>query len=217
MSPKRAGRPQIKPSSYLSELALRFEAARRHAGRYDADVLIAGHRLRLRFAGEAMRDALLPAFPHIAADDGADPDMTIDVWDEETSGTRPPPIPWADDDVRELGQVRGFNEGSIRTVCDLRYGAITIVDLPSRHAIFQVPAASRVQWYERAAPLRPALHWLLDAAGTGLVHAGAVGRDGEGVLLAGRGGLGKSTLAAAAVLEGMECAGDDYVRHHARA
>ncbi len=44
-----------------------------------------------------------------------------------------------------------------------------------------------------------------------MTHAGAVGRDGRGVLLVGRGGSGKSTLALSCALAGMEIVADDYV------
>ncbi len=42
------------------------------------------------------------------------------------------------------------------------------------------------------------------------MHAGAVGRDDGGVLIAGRGGAGKSTTALACVDGGLLYAGDDY-------
>ena len=44
-----------------------------------------------------------------------------------------------------------------------------------------------------------------------LFHAGAVGVDGEGVLIAGPAGSGKSTLSLACALAGMSICGDDYV------
>jgi hypothetical protein len=44
-----------------------------------------------------------------------------------------------------------------------------------------------------------------------MVHAGAVGTALGGVLLAGRGGVGKSTTALSCLLSGLLYAGDDYV------
>src|SRR5205807_9852223 len=63
----------------------------------------------------------------------------------------------------------------------------------------------------RAVPLRPLLGWVLASPGRHLVHAGAVGSEGQGVLLAGSGGAGKSTTAVACVEAGMSYVGDDYV------
>lgn len=44
-----------------------------------------------------------------------------------------------------------------------------------------------------------------------LVHAATLGRDGQGVLLAGAGGAGKSGTTLAGVLNGLTSVGDDYV------
>jgi hypothetical protein len=174
--------------------------------------MVAGRPLTLRFAGAPMRDALAPPFGHLLHDRPARKDeLIIDVWDRETSGVEPPPFPWGPDGVLQMGEVDGFNEDGIRTVCDPGYGAITIVDQGAGRALFQVPAATRLPWYERAAPLRAALHHLLAPTGAMLVHAGAVGRDRGAALIVGPGGSGKSTLATAAALGGMGFCGEDYV------
>jgi hypothetical protein len=159
-----------------------------------------------------MREALAPAFAHLATPGSSNGDaITIDIWDGESSGVEPPPLPWQPSEIRDLGEVERFSDDPIRTVCDVNYGAFTVVDQARRKALFQVPAASRIPWYERAAPVRTALHHLLAPTGATLVHAGAAGLDGGAALIVGRGGSGKSTLATAAAMEGMGFTGDDYV------
>jgi hypothetical protein len=71
-------------------------------------------------------------------------------------------------------------------------------------------AAELPGWW-RATPLRVLLGWLLAGPGLHVVHAGAVGIDGRGLLLAGAGGAGKSTLAVTCLEAGMQYVGDDYV------
>jgi hypothetical protein len=44
-----------------------------------------------------------------------------------------------------------------------------------------------------------------------LTHAGTLGANGKGVLLAGAGGAGKSGTVAAGLLNGLDSVGDDYV------
>ena len=78
-------------------------------------------------------------------------------------------------------------------------------------AVFHLPDAAAIPASERAAPIREALQLLMAARGRLMTHAGAVGRDGRGVLLVGRGGSGKSTLALSCALAGMEIVADDYV------
>ncbi len=60
-------------------------------------------------------------------------------------------------------------------------------------------------------PLRRLLHAWARGFGADLVHAGAVGIDGAGVLVVGPGGTGKSTTVLAAMAAGLAAAGDDYV------
>lgn len=65
--------------------------------------------------------------------------------------------------------------------------------------------------WEPGAPLRAFLHWEYAARGMRLAHAGTLGIDGKGILLAGAGGSGKSGTVVAGLLSGLESVGDDYV------
>ena len=65
--------------------------------------------------------------------------------------------------------------------------------------------------WEPGAPLRAFLHWEYVAQGRRMTHAGSLGRDGRGVLLAGAGGAGKSGTVLAGLLGGLSSVGDDYV------
>ena len=72
-------------------------------------------------------------------------------------------------------------------------------------------------WWERAAPLRAeALFWALAGQGRHLVHAGALGDERGGVLVAGASGSGKTTVTLAALLHGLSYVADDYVLLHDR-
>jgi hypothetical protein len=65
--------------------------------------------------------------------------------------------------------------------------------------------------YVVGAPLRVIFHWWIGGHDRQLAHAGAVGTDRGGVLLAGAGGAGKSTATFACLRSGLRYAGDDYV------
>ncbi|MER9327786.1 serine kinase [Mesorhizobium sp. M0488] len=65
--------------------------------------------------------------------------------------------------------------------------------------------------WEPGAPLRAFLHWEYAARGMRLAHAGTLGIDGKGILLAGSGGAGKSGTVVAGLLNGLDSVGDDYV------
>ena len=169
--------------------------------------------LRLRFAGDAMHEAIGPAFSHLekwASEEPRD-ELTICVWDGRSTGVQIPSPPWGPEDVRELGQIRGFNDARFSTTHDVSYGAITFADRETSTAYFQVSDPATIPWYERAAPLRAALRALTTSPAAGLMHAGCIGAGGDGVVIAGPSGSGKSTLAAAALDAGLDLVGDDYV------
>lgn len=63
----------------------------------------------------------------------------------------------------------------------------------------------------RSRPVLPPIHAHLADNAWAPVHAGAVGRHGKMLLLAGPGGSGKSTAAIACAAAGWDYAGDDFV------
>lgn len=72
------------------------------------------------------------------------------------------------------------------------------------------PARGLPPW-DSGSPLRNFLHWHLAGPDRDLIHAGTLGIDGGGILLAGRGGSGKSGTVLAGVMHGLDTVGDDYV------
>lgn len=178
---------------------------------------LGGDRVALAFAGPAMADAILPALaPRVMV--GRDPEapgaapLTLEIWDSASSGVAMPASPWGPDafvqraEIAEAGDEPGmhvsYNAGS---------GVLSLLDLDAGRGMLWTRDAASLPYYERAAPLRTLLHWWFAARGLQLVHGAAVGTGGAAVLLGGRGGSGKSTTALAALFEGLEFLGDDYV------
>jgi len=65
--------------------------------------------------------------------------------------------------------------------------------------------------WDSGAPVRVPLHWALRQAKRRMVHAGSLGFDGHGVLIAGPGGAGKSGTTLAGLAGGLQTVGDDYL------
>ena len=193
-----------------------FQAASRGSGCVERDLVVAGRGVKLRFAGPALVEPISGALAHLESREAALPAATVLLWDSASTGVPLPPVPWRMSDLDDHGQsrgyrVRGWDEESIYTLHDQDYGAMTIFDGGSRTAIYATLDAREVPSYERAAPLRAALHWSLSEPGRHLVHAGAVGGAEGGVIVAGRSGSGKSTLTLSCVEAGLGYLGDDYV------
>jgi hypothetical protein len=199
--------------TYFARLEERFElAAEAVGGAVNHDLAMAGLRLRLRCAGEQVGSALLPPFEHLAASGDEPPELTVSLFDTASSGVDPPPPAWeplrAEPGTNPVARLRS---DSTSVLAAAGSGTLTAVRPAEGKAIFHLADARRVPSAERAAPLRDALQLLMAARRRWMTHAGAVGRDGSGVLLVGRGGSGKSTLALSCALAGMEIVADDYV------
>lgn len=214
-------------AAYFEQLRERFEAAADAVGGVTPttstsrswaasagalDLEMAGLSLRLRCAGARLRTMLLAPFEHLSSGFAGDPALTISLFDTASSGVEPPAPLW-----EPIAAVPGTNPVvrlRSQRACVLAAAgsrALTAAEPAAGAAVFHLPDAGAIPASERAAPIREALQLLMAARGRLMVHAGAVGRDGRGVLLVGRGGSGKSTLALSCALAGMEVVGDDYV------
>lgn len=65
--------------------------------------------------------------------------------------------------------------------------------------------------WENGSPLRNFINWATIESGGGLVHAGTLGTDVGGVLIAGKGGSGKSGTVIGGLVNQLNSVGDDYV------
>jgi hypothetical protein len=200
-------------NAYFEQLGEHFERATAAVGGAGIlDLEIGGLPLRLRYAGDPLRANLLAPFEHLAASFGGDPALTISAFDTASSGIESPPPLWepieADPGTNPIVRLRS-ERACVLAAAGSR--ALTAAEPAAGMAVFHLPDATAIPPSERAAPIREALQLLMAPRGRLMTHAGAVGRNGRGVLLVGRGGSGKSTLALSCALAGMEIVADDYV------
>lgn len=187
-------------------------------GLVEHDLLLAGRRVRLAFAGDTLVPDVVPAFRARVSGPAGRPDAVVHLFDTASTGVAPPRFPWRATDVVERGAVRGWDGAQVGVVfhgdlLDLEHDfrAVSLFGHADGVGCFWALDRARTPWWERAAPLRTLVHWAVRGPDRLMVHAAAVGADGAGVLLTGASGAGKSTTALAAVSAGLEYAGDDYV------
>ena len=214
-----ASATQGDADAYFRALQEAFLAAGEAAGGVvEHDLRIGPARVRLRFAGEALAPIMLPALEHLLTSEAGEPTLTLCVWDSGTTGTEVPAFPWQPRDLRQRGEVGGYNDERFRTVYhgdvmdpELGFNALSMLDGESRTGVFWVHGLDRLPWTESAEPLRPLLHWGLMDESCHLLHAGAIANDDGGVLLGGAGGSGKSTSALACIDAGFKFVSDNYL------
>lgn len=184
------------------------EAGRRH-GVVERFFQIGGHTLCLCFAGEALVPLLTPALEHLEVPPSLAA-LTVRVWDSASTGVAMPPPVWSASDMLPRGEVSGWNEGPVRLTYHPDPDTVSLMHEDKALAVFWIADAALTPYYESGAPVRSILHWWMSRQSLQLVHAAALGMPTGGVVLAGRGGSGKSTTALACLNSDLFYAGDDY-------
>jgi hypothetical protein len=86
----------------------------------------------------------------------------------------------------------------------------SVLDAKRNLAVYWCQDAAQLPIYEKGAPVRTILHWWLRSKGLQMLHAGAIGTPDGAVLLAGKGGSGKSTTALTGLQSDLLYLSDDY-------
>jgi hypothetical protein len=213
MTARRAFAEQ-RPSGLHDGAAASFAAAGEAAGGVSLDRLsIAGAPVSLRFASPALRERLTPAFAHLAEPAEAastEPALTIHLWDSASTGVKPPPRPQVPTD-HAFGALYHFAEPPFRCVYQPGLESLSILNSTAGVAWHWVADAFEQPYWDQACPIRQILFWWLGSRGYLQVHAASVGTPAGGVLLVGKGGSGKSTVALSSLGSNLLYAGDDYV------
>ncbi|WP_157558082.1 HPr kinase/phosphorylase [Niabella aurantiaca] len=194
-------------TEYFSRLLSLFEAL----PAYHTDCLtLAGRGVRLHTPSDVLRGRLLPAISHLLVEGGG-AETALTIWyavDADLPGKVAAP-PWP-----------GFNAQGFNTELDQE--AVQIFFQPwqrqvflysrsKRTGIYWAQTAADLPWWEASFPFRIIFHFWTRDLPAQLVHAGAMAREGKGVLITGPSGSGKSTSCLTLLRAGYQYLGDDYV------
>ncbi|HBB32701.1 MAG TPA: serine kinase [Cyanobacteria bacterium UBA8803] len=171
---------------------------------------IAGFKIRLRFAGEALIPYVTPPLTHLAIAPVSDPALTVCISDSASTHTVMPSPPCPTNHILKRGELHGFINDRIYT--SFQWGAYTlsILDKERNVGIYWVESTEHIPFWETSSCLRSIFHIWMSKQGIQLVHAGAVGLPSGGALLVGKGGSGKSTTALSCLNSDLFYASDDY-------
>ena len=185
--------------------------------RWDSLCRFAGRPARIRVVGQGLSKQIARAFEHLLVKENpSSPELKIDLWDEgDTSvscpvNTKPlDPCLLKSSSYVEFGLILGsLNDPYIG--CQ-RPQVVTWFGRREQHIVGWISHHHQLPIYERGKPLHfPLLLWHSDR-GAEVIHAALVSKNGKGVLFAGKGGAGKSTVALACIRAGFGYLGDDYI------
>jgi hypothetical protein len=210
----------VDTDSYFHKIFELFLLAEKNSGvslsRY---FYLGGHTVSLRFASSEVCQRLTPALAHLSS--APSEGLTVCVWDDVSTGTEMPPLPWKNYAVYKpggdfqgvftnRGDVRGASSERILVAFNWEANSMTLFDKERNLALYWTQDVRKLPSYEISSPFRTALHWWLNRFGLQFVHSGAVGYHHGGVLLSGKGGIGKSTTSLACLASDLKYASDDY-------
>lgn len=200
-----------KPGAKLARsLDAAANTAFEHLGRYEATIEVAGHIIRLEFAGELLRDQMMRPFVHLISPWTEPTSLTVSIWDGRRSEVNLPAgiEPFMNHKPVTYPQAI-VSQGGIG-LFDPFESTFSFLDLSTSRGYFCVPDAMALRESLLAAPVRSVISWWLQTKGYIPLHAGVIGEGGVGLALCGHSGVGKSTTSLACAEAGMEIAGDDY-------
>ena len=199
------------PVAFFETAYATYQEAERINGAVERNYAVGNHTVRLRFAGPSMVTLITRALEHLAVGGILQPSLTVCIWDDESTHTKMPPPPWVGYwAYTRRGDVRGYNTDRISTAYNYGADVLTVYDRNRNTALYWTRDRRRLPSYETSAPLRTILHWLVTRLGEQFVHGGAVGTREGGVLLAGKGGSGKSTTVLTCLNSDLLYVSDDY-------
>jgi hypothetical protein len=202
----------LGPLTYFNAVLAAFgDACSQSGGSIEHTFRIAGRTITYRFAGGALPPCIEPALAHLSQTSSEIAHGTLCLWDSASTSTQLPSMPWTPHDLVERNVIKGYNDVRFRAVYQPDSGALMLFDRERQLAVYWIASAATIAMHERAAPTRIPIHWFIESPTTQLVHAGAVGWGSSGVVLAGKGGAGKSTTAVRCLSAGLSFVGDDYI------
>ena len=172
---------------------------------------VAGATLRVCFAGKRLVECFVPALAHLEVPATSHPDAVFHVWDSESTGLDMVPPICPRETFTGRGDIWGMGSRRFKSAFLYAEAAVALMDVETATGVYWTQTASVLPFWAKASPLRNLLHWWMETKGCQLVHGAAVGSGGEGVLITGRGGLGKSTTALSCLAAGLQYVGDDYL------
>lgn len=215
---REAGREGLR-DWFFESMSRYCESGAREPEVVERQFRIGGQVIRFRFPGALPPATLTRAFAHLAIPLDADPHLTVSLFDG-ASAPAPPPFllkaylsalahNWPEF-VEARGTLTHLHEPPVMAAYHPGSDVLSLLHTERRIGLYYRRNAGQIPYYEVASPLRTMLHGWFRTQGRQFIHGAAVGTSAGGVLLAGKGGAGKSTSALACLGSGLQYAGDDY-------
>jgi hypothetical protein len=167
-----------------------------------------------------MANEIVRPFSHLCSPglESVPPKLAIDLWDESEMECSH----WEQEQLGKNFGLEGLNGGSQRLkvtvmLTDGRFvghqheNVLIRYDRGSGHIIGSMAWNKPISIYDRIKPLSGELQEWYNDHDVQVIHAGLVARNDRGILVAGKGGSGKSTASLVCLIAGFDFLSEDYV------
>lgn len=202
---------EIEQQVFFKKSYDKFIQAKDAAGEINFYYRIGPTTVCLKFAGDRLVPYLTRALEHLRLTEDCVPDLTICIWDSDSTHVEMIPPPCTKDCFTDRGDIWGFNSRRIKAAFHWIECSVNLMDLENKIGIYWVQTADTLPYWVLASPLRTLFHWWMEKNGCQLLHAAAVGTEDGAVLITGKGGVGKSTAALSCLQGNLFYLADDYV------
>jgi hypothetical protein len=202
---------EAEQSAFFEAVLQRALMAEARAGVVEHFFDVAETAVRIVFAGDNLARHFVPALSHLEIAPSPKPDVTIHVWDSRSTGVAMVGPPCVRDAFTDRGDIWGMDSARIRSAFHWIEYSVNLMDTGTNTGIYWVQTADTLPYWTKASPLRTLFHWWMERNQCQLLHAAAVGHDDGGILITGRGGVGKSTTALTCLAAGLQYISDDYL------
>lgn len=201
-----------KPEIYFKQTMDLFRKAKQNLGNSPEFFFqINGFTIRLVFAGNTLFSSITTGFKHLQKQPSANFDLTVYCWDSFSTGSAFPPLPEIKEKIGLENDITFFNKQDFCFSYNHTSGVLNIINLNTNIGLFWIRCHSELPIYEKTTALKNLMNWWFTQQNGYIIHAAAIGIEDKGILIGGRGRVGKSTTAMACFHQGMKYAGDDYV------
>jgi hypothetical protein len=171
-----------------------------------------GRTVRLTTAGARLTDIVHTAFAHLLEPASATvADAWIELWDRAVAAIAPPGCAPSADWRHHTQTLTITAHGDFRYIREQRPGSLVWFDRAETRLVAAFQDARHFLLFERARPFSQVIAEICHALGGEAIHSAMVGVHGQGVLIAGGSGRGKSTTSIDCLHGGLDFLGDDTV------
>jgi len=150
------------------------------------------------------------AFLPVIADNA---DFSLAIW-RSNLRTGLPKLDWAQNYLKHDNLIPITLTHKYRIAFDKSQGFIYLYDTETRRGAIWIAEDSQISLNSFVTPFRVIFSWMAESFGGEIIHASAVSKNGNGLIINGPSGSGKSTLALLCALAGLDFIADDVVLYH---